>query len=348
MVLVVNGAYDDSGHEDPGHPERPDRVTAARAAIDDLQFGSDLVQVPIYAATRADLTRVHNDNYLDELGAFCYAGGGDIDPDTYATYDSWTIAKYAAGAGLAVIEEMQRRKDGVGFIAARPPGHHALSDRAMGFCLLNNIAVAAASLVSQGERVLIVDWDVHHGNGTQQMFWDDPNVLYVSTHQWPLFPGSGTASEVGGWHAIGDTVNIPLPPGTTGDVVRRAIDDIAVPVIDAFAPTWVLVSAGYDAHRADPMANLELTSGDYSDFARTVAGFAPGPGRLAMFLEGGYDLVALRDSVGATLSAVFESPWESEDRSSGGSGTDQVLRIMSERAAALEMMHRAAQEEVQP
>jgi acetoin utilization deacetylase AcuC-like enzyme len=196
--------------------------------------------------------------------------------------------------------------------------------------------------------VLIIDWDVHHGNGTQHMFWDDPNVLYVSTHEWPLFPGSGTASEVGGWHAIGDTVNVPLPAGATGDVVRRAIDDIAVPVVDAFAPTWVLVSAGFDAHRADPIANLELTSGDYADFTRTVASFAPGPGRLAMFLEGGYDLTALRASVRATLSAALESPCETEDRSSGGPGIDQVLRAKSERVDALEVMHQAAEEEARP
>ena len=347
MVLVVNAAFDDSAHEDPGHPERPDRITAVRAAFDDLDLGSALVEVPAYAAKRAELTRVHDGAYLEELGTFCYTGGGDIDPDTYATYESWSIAKLAAGAGLAVIEELQRRRDGIGFVAARPPGHHALSDRAMGFCLLNNIAIAAAALVDQGERVLIVDWDVHHGNGTQQAFWDDPRVLYVSTHQSPLFPGSGTASEVGGWHAIGDTVNIPLPPGATGDVVRRAFDNIAVPEIDRFAATWVLVSAGYDAHRADPMANLELTSGDYGDFARTVAGFVPGPGRLAMFLEGGYDLAALRSSVRATLASVLEVACEMEDRSSGGPGLVEVQQAKSERDAALEMMHRAAQEEAQ-
>jgi acetoin utilization deacetylase AcuC-like enzyme len=348
VVLIISGPYDDSGHADPGHPERPDRVTAALAAVDDLHLGSDLVVVPAYAATRAELIRVHEGAYLDELGAFCYEGGGDIDQDTYATYDSWSIATYAAGGGLAVIEELQRRESGVGFIASRPPGHHALRDRAMGFCLLNNVAISAAALVSQGERVLIVDWDVHHGNGTQQIFWDDPNVLYVSTHEWPLFPGSGTASEVGGWHAIGDTVNIPLPAGATGDVVRRAFDDIAAPVIEEFEPTWVLVSAGFDAHRADPMANLELTSGDFAEVALTVAGFAPRPGRLAMFLEGGYDLAALRSSVLATLSAVLENSYDAEEHSAGGPGGDHVRRAKSERLSALEMMHQASEGDVQP
>ena len=185
MSLIVNEPYDDSGHEDPGHPERPDRSTAAMAAVTDLHLGSDLIIATTRAATRAELIRVHNGNYLDELGAFCYGGGGDIDQDTYATLDSWSIALLAAGSGLAVIEELQRRGEGVGFVVARPPGHHALTDRAMGFCLLNNVAIAAAGLLTQGERVLIVDWDVHHGNGTEQIFWDEPNVLYVSTRQWP-------------------------------------------------------------------------------------------------------------------------------------------------------------------
>jgi len=347
-TLIINELFDDSGHEDPGHPERPERVTAALDGVRDLHLGDDLVIVPARAATRVELVRAHDGSYLDELGAFCYGGGGDIDPDTYATYDSWLIAKHAAGAGLAVIEELQRRKHGVGFVAARPPGHHALKDRAMGFCLLNNVAVAAATLVGQGQRVLIVDWDVHHGNGTQAIFWDNPDVLYVSTHQWPLFPGSGTASEVGGWHAIGQTVNIPLPPGATGDVVRQGIEQIAAPVIEEFAPTWVLVSAGFDAHRADPMANLDLTSGDFAQLAKTVVGFAPKPGRLALFLEGGYDLEALRASVRSALSAVLEGSAQDERPSSGGPGAEQMQKAFDERTAALSMMHDASEGEVEP
>ncbi len=338
MALVVNSPYDDSKHADPGHPERPDRTTAALAAVADLHLGSDLVTAPAYVASRADLVRVHHGSYLEELGAFCYDGGGDIDQDTYATYSSWSIAQKAAGAGLAVIEELRRRDEGVGFVVTRPPGHHALPDRAMGFCLLNNVAVAAASLLAQGERVLIVDWDVHHGNGTQQIFWDEPNVLYVSTHQWPLFPGSGSSGEVGGWNAIGRTLNVPLPPGATGDVVRRAMDEIAAPAVEEFGPTWVLVSAGFDAHRADPMADLALTSGDFAHVARTVGGFAPRSGRVALFLEGGYDLAALRSSVEATLSALLEIPYDAEAASSGGPGVEHVARAESDRRSAIEAM----------
>jgi acetoin utilization deacetylase AcuC-like enzyme len=206
----------------------------------------------------------------------------------------------------------------------------------MGFCLFNNIAIATAELVNAGERVLIVDWDVHHGNGTQDIFWNDPRVLYVSTHQSPFYPGTGWAREVGGGNALGLTVNVPLPAGATGDVVQRALNDIATPVIEQFSPTWVLVSAGFDAHAADPLAELRLTSGDFAALARTVVEFAPAAGRLAFFLEGGYDLAALRASVGATLSAVLGGVGAADGTSSGGPGIDQVRRAGLERAAAIE------------
>lgn len=340
-MLVVSASVDDSGHEDPGHPERHDRVTAVTAGIDELGLGEDLIVAPEHRATRAELARVHSANYLDDLGAFCYEGGGDIDQDTYATYDSWSIATLAAGAGLAVVDELRRREDGVGFVVTRPPGHHALSDRAMGFCLLNNIAVTAASLVDDGERVLIVDWDVHHGNGTQSIFWDEPNVLYVSTHQWPLFPGSGVPQEVGGPRALGTTVNLPVPPGATGDVLANALETVAAPVIDEFSPTWVLVSAGFDAHRDDPMADLALTSGDFARLARLVNAYVPRRGRLAMFLEGGYDLDALRTSVAASLAQVLDAPYESEGTTRGGPGEDAVARAQRERRIALDQQRDA-------
>jgi acetoin utilization deacetylase AcuC-like enzyme len=339
VVLVVNGIYDDAGHEEEGHPERPERARVVRSAIEELHLESDLVVVPARAATRAELLRVHDGSYLDELGAFCYGGGGDIDQDTYATYDSWSIAQSAAGSGLAVIQELRRLDEGVGFVVTRPPGHHALRDRAMGFCLLNNIAVTAAALVDQGERVLILDWDVHHGNGTQQIFWNDPQVLYVSTHQSPLFPGTGFAGEVGGWKAIGRTVNIPLPRGTRGDTLQRALEEVASPVIHDFAPTWVLVSAGFDAHRADPLAELELTSGDFVRLAELATSFVSRPGRTAMFLEGGYDLEALRSSIRASLAAILGMSYHAEPRSSGDSGVEHIAQILSERRAAIEALH---------
>ncbi|HEY2562474.1 MAG TPA: histone deacetylase [Acidimicrobiales bacterium] len=305
------------------------------AGIEDLHLGADLKMVEPTPADLTQLTRVHDIAYLDRLAAFSQAGGGDLDADTYATVDSWTIARQAAGAGLAAIDALRPADEGLAFVAARPPGHHALRDRAMGFCLLNNIAVTAAALTAAGERVLIVDWDVHHGNGTQAIFWDDPNVLYVSTHQWPLFPGSGAADEVGGPDARGLTVNIPLLRGTTGDVVRRAIDELARPVIEEFAPTWVLVSAGFDAHRADPLAELALSSGDFAQLGQAVAAFAPRAGRLVLFLEGGYDLAALRRSVTATLSALLGGAGGTEAPTLGGPGPEQVRQARDARIQAL-------------
>jgi acetoin utilization deacetylase AcuC-like enzyme len=339
MVLVVNERYDDSEHLDPGHPERPSRSVAVRSAISDLNLGADLVVVPTRVATRAELLRVHSGSYLDELGAFCYNGGGDIDQDTYATYDSWSIAQNAAGAGLAVIEELHQRGDGFGFVVTRPPGHHALVDRAMGFCLLNNIAIAAADLLDRGERVLVLDWDVHHGNGTQQIFWNNPDLLYVSTHQSPLFPGTGFAKDVGGWGAIDRTVNIPLPMGATGDTLQRAIETIASPVVDQFTPTWILVSAGFDAHQADPMADFALTNGDFARLTSLAVSFAPDAGRVAMFLEGGYDLDALRASVNASLRAVLGIHYDPEPRSGDDPGAECINLVAHDRRAAIDALH---------
>ena len=339
-MLVLGGPGAHEGHEEEGHPERPERVTAVLAGIADLDLGSDLVHARQREVTREELLRVHDGAYLEELGAFCYGGGGDIDEDTYATYDSYAIARFTAGAGLEVTDELRRRNEGVGFVLTRPPGHHALAGRAMGFCLLNNIAVAAADLATAGERVLIVDYDVHHGNGTQSIFWNDPRVLYVSTHQAPLFPGSGVSSEVGGPDAIGTTLNLPLPAGATGDIVRHALEDIAAPVIEEFAPTWVLVSAGFDAHRSDPLADLALTSGDFAALSRFVGAAAPRPGRLAFFLEGGYNLQALRASAGATLATSLGASLEVEAPSSGGPGREHLARVVAERHVALELARR--------
>ncbi len=334
-MLILAGPTGEHEHDGgPGHPERGRRIAAVMAGIGDLRLGRELVSVGAPPAERADLERVHSARYLDELEAFCRHGGGEIDPDTFAGTDSWETARRAAGAGLAAIAALSGHDEGVAFVVARPPGHHAEADRAMGFCLINNVAVSAAALAARGERVLIVDWDVHHGNGTQAIFWDDPNVLYLSTHQWPLFPGTGRVLEVGGPQATGLTINVPLPPGATGELVGLAIQHVAGPTIERFAPRWVLVSCGFDAHRDDPLGDLALSSGDFADLARIVGDVVPGPGRLALFLEGGYDLDALRASTAATVAALLGGGHQAEPPTSGGPGADLVYaaRVARDRA----------------
>jgi len=203
----------------------------------------------------------------------------------------------------------------------------------MGFCLLNNVAVTAAHLVEQGERVAIIDIDAHHGNGTQAVFEADPRVLFVSFHQWPAYPGTGAATETGVGPGIGYTVNIPLPPGTTGDVYLRAFDELAAPALDAFAPTWVLVSAGYDSHRLDPLTSLGLTSADHGDLVARCTRVST-PGRFVLFLEGGYHLEALTNSVASTFEVLLESPSRPprEATTSGGPGHQVVDQLVAHRA----------------
>lgn len=335
-MLIVVGPVTGDEHAQPGHPERPGRVAAVMEGVADLHLGDELEVVPTRPAGPGELARVHTDLHLERLVRLSEAGGGSIDADTYATPESWTIATRAAGAGLVAVDELRRGRGEVAFVVARPPGHHALADRAMGFCLINNVAVAAASLVAAGERVLIVDWDVHHGNGTEALFWDEPAVLYVSTHQWPTYPGTGRASDVGGRAARGATVNVPLPAGATGDVLHRAFDRLVTPAVEEFGPTWVLLSAGFDAHRADPLADLALTAGDFAELAPVVAGYAPAPGRLVLFLEGGYELGALRRSVAATLGALVGEAGADEPPSSGGPGMEQLEAVASRRHEALD------------
>jgi acetoin utilization deacetylase AcuC-like enzyme len=275
-------------------------------------------------ATRDELMRVHAPEYLELLERFCAAGGGHLDADTGASPASWEAALLAAGAGLAAIDSLEAGVGTAAFLAVRPPGHHALEARAMGFCLLNNVAVTAAALRDRGERVLIVDWDAHHGNGTQDMFWSDGDVMYVSMHEWPLYPGTGRLADAGAGAGTGTTVNFPLPAGATGDVYLAAIDEVVGPLAARFAPTWVLISAGYDAHRADPLTGLGLSAGDYADLTVRIAQLAP-PGRLVVFLEGGYDLDALRDSACATASALVGAPSRPEPSTAGGPGHPVVV-----------------------
>ena len=339
MKLIVAGPTGTVEHDGGKfHPEQQARIFSVMNGIRALGLEDEVIYPQTPKAGLTDLTRVHSLDYLTELEAFCVKGGGDIDPDTFARSDSWNAARRAAGAGLAAIAALEEEGEGVAFVPVRPPGHHAERDRAMGFCLLNNVAVAAASLTARGQKVLIVDWDVHHGNGTQSIFWDDPDVLYVSTHQFPLFPGTGRAKEIGGPAAPGLTVNIPLPAGATGDVVRAAIDHVARATIEEFSPDWVLVSCGFDAHQADPLGDLALSSGDFAELARMVNEFTPRPGRLALFLEGGYNQIALEMSVADTLGALLGLHTQPAAPTYGGPGMNEIRLAVADRHRAMDTL----------
>jgi acetoin utilization deacetylase AcuC-like enzyme len=307
----------------PGHPERPGRLVAVLDGIREASVVDALVPVTPRPATTAELTLVHAAEHVAAIEAFCAAGGGNLDPDTSASPGSWPAALLAAGAGLDVVERLGRGEADAAFCAVRPPGHHATRDRVMGFCLLNNIAIVAATLAERGERVLVVDYDAHHGNGTQDIFWSDSRVVYISLHQWPLYPGTGAVGDIGGGDAVGTTVNVPLPAGATGDVYLKAVDELVVPVAEVFEPTWLLLSAGFDAHRADPLTGLGLSAGDYGPMTARLAALVPS-GRVVAFLEGGYDLPALAHSAAACVAALAGADLTSEPPTTGGPGNEAV------------------------
>lgn len=311
-----------------GHPERPERLAAVDRGVLASGVAEDLVRVEPRSATVDELARVHDREFLAALERFCGAGGGQLDPDTVAGVESWDIARLAAGAGLDAVERLRAGEGDAAFLAVRPPGHHATPTRAMGFCLVNHVAVCAATLADAGERVLVVDIDAHHGNGTQDAFWDDPRVTYLSIHEYPMYPGTGAADETGGPNAPGTTINIPVPAAAAGDTYRRALDEVIVPAAERVAPTWVLISTGFDAHRADPLTGLGLSAGDYHDLTARLLTLAPA-GRAAVFLEGGYDLDAVATSTAATLGALSGVEVRPEPATSHGPGAAVVDRVRS-------------------
>jgi acetoin utilization deacetylase AcuC-like enzyme len=309
VILLTDAAME--LHRPPDHPERPERLAAVAAGVADgaSAAGAILDRPAVVPADEESLERVHPATFLALLDDAARLGGGWVDGDTHLGPDSILAARMAAGATIQAALAVAREEAAVAFAVVRPPGHHARAERAAGFCLLNNVAVAAMALRAAGlaQRIAIVDWDVHHGDGTQAIFDADPDLCYASTHQMPLYPGSGGSSESGRGPGLGSKHNVPLPPGSGDEPFVAAWTERLLPAVEAFAPEAILVSAGYDAHQRDPLAQLEVTAAGYGRVAQEVGRLARTLGLkgVALSLEGGYDLDALRESAAATVTGLI-------------------------------------------
>ena len=321
-VIIWSDRYTE--HTTGDHPESPRRIAALRSAFEAngiFERSSVLEPSP---ASAEQVLRAHDEHVVQLVERAAERGGGWLDPDTYVSSASYEIALLAAGGAINAVDAVMAGAP-VAFAFSRPPGHHAETRRAMGFCLFNNIAVAAlhARAVHGLERIAIVDWDVHHGNGTEEIFWEDPGVLFDSTHQYPFYPGTGALDERGGGAGLGYTFNIPLPAGADDDMYLAVFEDLIAPALRDYQPQLMLVSAGYDAHRDDPLANMQLTTAGFGRLAvimRDLAGELC-PGKLVFVLEGGYNLIALGASAVEVCNVFLDDAQQLRDpRSERNSG----------------------------
>ena len=294
-------------HDVPGHPERPDRIRALEAEMERHDwFGCEVRDAP--EATREQLTAVHPASHVSYIEELSLRGGGMIDMDTSAEPGTYEAALRAAGGAVAVVDAVLGRGSRAAVSGMRPPGHHAETARAMGFCFFNSVAVAArwAQSAYGVERVLILDWDVHHGNGTAEIFHADPSVLFVSIHQSPLYPGTGPASDLGSGAGVGSTVNLPVPPGSGDETFVSLVEHVVAPLSATFRPGLVLVSAGFDAHALDPLAQCRVTPHGYAAMTASVRASADVLGvPVGVVLEGGYSLEAISGSMAALMPALL-------------------------------------------
>jgi len=292
----------------PNHPECPERLTAIREGIARSNLESKLHLTHPEPVDRDLLERIHTPAYVSQVEKLCTSGGGYLDPDTSVVSDSWTSALYAAGAAAQAVKTVIDGSWRRAFCSVRPPGHHAPQGRAMGFCLFANASIAAQAALDCGlERVAIIDWDVHHGNGTQAIFWRRSDVFYASWHQYPLYPGSGAESEQGEGSGHGTTLNCPLPAGA-GDHEYLQIWNMKIrPALDAYQPEMLIISAGFDADRRDPLAGLEVTAAGFETLSASVIAWADEHcnGRVVSVLEGGYSLEALAEDVALHVGTLI-------------------------------------------
>jgi acetoin utilization deacetylase AcuC-like enzyme len=291
-----------------GHPERPERIIAIDERIRKCSFYGDLVKIEPAPAEIKYIELIHNPDYIRRLKSKIESGAEALDPDTCVSGRSFEVALQAVGGCLKMCDAVMAGKAVNGFCAIRPPGHHAERDRAAGFCLFNNIAIAARYLQTEHgiKKVAIVDWDVHHGNGTQHSFEDDDSILYISLHQYPHYPGTGSFRETGRGKGAGYTINFPMDPGSGDEDYAEAFRKEIIPSIDKFAPEIILISAGFDAHRSDQLASIKLSTDSYREFTVILKDAAERHcgGKLIAFLEGGYNLTALADSVEAVMKVL--------------------------------------------
>ena len=314
---------------DPGraHPERPQRIKVLLDLAAEL--GPDFARIEPRAASREEIEMCHAPEYIDLVRSTSETNHYALDGDTVTSRDSFGVGLLAVGGFLRLLDAIAAGEADNGFALVRPPGHHALPDRAMGFCLFNTVAIGAQHLRRRygAERVLIMDWDVHHGNGTQEVFYRDPSVLYMSTHQYPYYPGTGAAGEVGAGEGEGFTVNVPLPAGCGDEEYLRVFREIILPIADRYKPEWVLVSAGFDPHRRDPLGEMNVTGTGFAAIADMLVRLAEthAGGRLALLLEGGYDLQALKNSVATVLRSLRDRQ-PGDASASGGSAIEPLVR----------------------